>query len=558
MRLFKQIFMFLLALAIIAVGGGYALIVYAEPVDLLNPAIIVDATHGKAEYKISGEEYKEAYYGVELSAGDTLRTGEDSRAKLILWDTTEVELDSETELYIRGAHLDASNYLKQQIRLELLKGRIWVRTMGFAHEESYISIIVDDYSVKAMGTSFEVKKNFNVISGTVYENMVAIARWAEPENFISVFEGSGWQMVQGDPVVEKKENTEDDNETNEIEEVPQVEPLEEVVRIIDKTSIMISDWYKENNEADELFADKLKDKRADILKQAEPLPGDAMYRLKRWGEELALKTAQIEVEKKKLKQKIELTRALEAEALYEQGRIDEAHAHLQEYPIGDKTRNMIKRLQTFDPKYKKEVGVLDGMLDKYLDKFWGESESEFINSQIEKVKNIDLGNFQDAISKTWEQITNLIPDSAKEYAGEKYDEAKESLENLTEESESPPQESPKSEQDKLSEPALEMTETDDYDLSVSDLRIDLARENLSPGDSLELHCYAVMSGGEEVEVSDRADWSVGTDHLTGESVGNVSQNYFTANERGGKATISAEYLDLRAERDVTVLVMRDE
>lgn len=133
-------------IAVVALVGTVALFKTRRPAKAALPSYTVgDVRAVHAEVRVSGREVRGS---ARLGDGDTLRTGDDGRARLRLDDGTLVVVDAATELTLRGN------------RIELERGRLFVQ--GGAASRTELKLGDASAMVAASAAAFERRKTTQI------------------------------------------------------------------------------------------------------------------------------------------------------------------------------------------------------------------------------------------------------------------------------------------------------------------------------------------------------------------------------------------------------------
>ncbi len=139
------------------------------------PAIRVQAEHQPVEYKHKADTQWTALSDViEVSAGDSVRTGDGGEASIVWGDEGVTRLDAGTELEIAEAPSNGSGATSSAIRLKLTAGRVWSRMLKLLDANSSMEVGTTDVVATVRGTSFGIAKVASATEAAVSESVVNI------------------------------------------------------------------------------------------------------------------------------------------------------------------------------------------------------------------------------------------------------------------------------------------------------------------------------------------------------------------------------------------------
>jgi len=165
-----------------------------------EPAAVVAAQFGEVSVQRSGAAgFQTVSVNAELFAGDTLRTGADGRATLLLSDESLVQVNRDTRLMLKSVDQSAG-WLPAAARsaigsiYELLRGELWFRNKN---PDVDLSIETPHVAIGVRGTEFVVR----VVPGTITEIDMLEGRILASNPLGSIEAGSGEQVyaVPGAP-----------------------------------------------------------------------------------------------------------------------------------------------------------------------------------------------------------------------------------------------------------------------------------------------------------------------------------------------------------------------
>jgi hypothetical protein len=201
----------------------------------LNPSVaaaqlVIDS--GTVEVMHAGGDWTPASSGMLLSQSDSVRTGENSAASIILFESSIIRLDSSTLVTLQEL-LQAGGETSVGIKQDL--GRTWNTVLKISG--------IDDYEVQTPTTVASIR-------GTSFDIRV------EEDGETDVGVGRGKLKVTiyviEDGVTQVKHEIELDKD-----ELVNVDP-DIIDRLPEKTTFVLDDWARGNMQKDEEFLEKVK------------------------------------------------------------------------------------------------------------------------------------------------------------------------------------------------------------------------------------------------------------------------------------------------------------
>lgn len=540
---------------LIAIVLGFSLSL-AKPLEIEEQKIMLFNNGGSVEYKSGTYRYQEVEDSVEVQAGDIIKTGENSSALLVFYDTQEVEIDAETELLITEGLIDANSPFLTKVRLNLESGQIWVRLQSLLHPEATFEVESEDVVATVRGTSFNVQNFDQQPAVSVFENVVEVK-----DKF--------------DPTLRVRAKV---NEKIEFKlEAGQKKIAKQVITAQDKAE----DWVKKNLGKNETFPERLKQREEALLKKIKVTPDSGLYKLKQLGERINTAITFDKDKKELLKKKYNKQKAVEIKAMINEGKGEAAKIEFEK--IKDKPEvkaqiQMLNKLEAIDIKSKlNDVILKETLSDRekqfIQDRLSGETEILELKKDVQvedeslladKIEpNIDPKSInderfkaeyqrmmeeltKDADKAQWlsdlESLKKQFPDET-----ETFDYLQEALKTndfvntLPEKVEEP---EPRADEQQ-GEEYQPQNESEDESAAVvpENIKIVSPRINLAPDQQVNMQAFLLYSDGSEKELSSGVSWTLGPDDLTGEYAGVLNGNIFTSNDKGGKAYITATYAD---------------
>lgn len=272
----------LIALIVFTVLGVRA--VTATP-DLETPEVILEIEEGGVEvWPADGSTWERAKDGAILSAGDRVRTLENSSASIIFYDNSVMRLDESTEIQISELAIDSENYLDQKVGVELIVGRAWSRIMNLLDLDSSYEVQTSSVVATVRGTAFTMSvDDRGEAEIDVTENMVDLTMYqvASGTGEIITVSPRKFKLEAGRFV--KRPAFKNIGPNDPFIDIFEIEPGQ-----IDEEKLK-SNWYLKNMSLDEDFVERVWGLRRDKLRRyIKILPDSPFFGLQRLGERLGL------------------------------------------------------------------------------------------------------------------------------------------------------------------------------------------------------------------------------------------------------------------------------
>jgi hypothetical protein len=563
---------FIAVILVILIGGGTLVSVYAEPFNLEEPVIKLTKIKGDVSYRfVDTLEFAQLNGSIELSTGDSVKTGEGGKAKIAFFDTQEIVLDENTEITINEGFIDEYQPLLSKVKLNLSEGQIWTRLLELLHPDAEFEVEAEDVVATVRGTSFNMSAVKGEVKIAVFENIVQVTPKDKPNEKYT---------LEVDDVIEYKKEAETKDRFI-------------LRKINDKEKE--SDWVKDNIKQNDEFKSEMNKKQDELMKKVGVMPDSTKYSLKRFGERLTLAITFNKDDKAKQIEDYKMRRALEAQVLKDSGKSRLAEQIMRENGIEqDQLRNLTLRIDRFDPTLIAKMRNDEAFRDLFLNRITDERQKQYILdkldlgeylnqnlSLIEKNKDLimqfmtdeqraeylkSLQEYKDNLPQL-EQMLKELQEAAERFKQTAEEANERTLPELiinTESQEATNSNEPENPietqpvQEPVEEPVEEPIVNERPTISSFELQTD--RTNLVPGGISILRAVLNMSDGAQKDVTANSIFTIAPDNLTGLYVGSLNHNIFTANENGGKAFISARFSGpdgetFTAQKTITVLVM---
>ena len=174
----KALLIGLVALTVL-VGAGLAIVGYKngsptvsevvpvteDAVQPVNLAAAIAITEGSVEHSSDGEGWVTTNGGETVSVGDHIRTGQSSRAVILLDDGSAVRLDENTEIRITTLDTVLSE-------ITLVKGQLYSRVIE--SESRQYAVVAANERFQALGTAFKIQTTEEVDRLEVYHSKVKV------------------------------------------------------------------------------------------------------------------------------------------------------------------------------------------------------------------------------------------------------------------------------------------------------------------------------------------------------------------------------------------------
>jgi hypothetical protein len=142
-------------------------ILLSQTTDSVSAQLVID--YGTVEVQHNGGTWEPAKSGMLLHQSDAVRTGEDTYASVILFESSIVRLDSNTQILIKELISDAA---ATNVTIEQETGRTWNTIQKISGIDNY-EVQTPTTVASVRGTTFDVNvtqdglTNVSVINGTV-------------------------------------------------------------------------------------------------------------------------------------------------------------------------------------------------------------------------------------------------------------------------------------------------------------------------------------------------------------------------------------------------------
>lgn len=322
----KIILLIFLVAVVIIIGVSITLsFALAKPINMADPQIVLTAELGEV-WAGKGDNLSLVSGEVVLQTGDSVKTGDKSRAKITFFDTQQATIDENSFVTIDEGFIDQNSALLTKVKLKLKNGQIWSRLLELLHPDASFEVEAQNVVATVRGTVFNVSSIDNNLKIVVFENSVSVA---------SISDLSRAVTLQKNDVL-----------TYQPKSATQKESKLEVSKISEREQNQ--DWVKSNLGQDIKFKEEVKAKREAIKKQIGVLPGENGYQTKILAEKLSLLTAK---DKVKAGESIALKRLLEQQVLFEAGKV-KMNKGLK---LSGDLLNKMQRFNALNPDWKQAI-----------------------------------------------------------------------------------------------------------------------------------------------------------------------------------------------------------
>lgn len=239
---------------------------------------------------------------VTLQLGDRVETGEGAMAHIYLLDDSRVTLGPSTQVDLITSHVDPLNRAKSEVELRENKGRVWAQVLNLVSNESYFEISFPEGQVLVtQKASFDVQVSDEGTSVEVARNLVEVTVNSQELTYEGVL-GQGASLRVDDTVTTDLIAKEEENEV----------------------------WWTFNTAFGKSYARTLDENyKKENIDRALILPGNPLYVLKTFRENLQVSLALSDGARQNLLVEQAQNRLSEAQTLLAQGKSTEA-AHVLE------------------------------------------------------------------------------------------------------------------------------------------------------------------------------------------------------------------------------------
>lgn len=149
------------------------------------PLIRVDVTAGTVEMKKGNTgDWQKLNASQTISAGDTLRSGEDGKADIQWGDRGVTRLEPKTELVIE-AMPESNSVTNASIKLHMLSGKTWNRMVKLLDVQSTVQVRTDTVVATVRGTAFGIAAVDTGLEAAVTESVLNVgARDGKTSNLV--------------------------------------------------------------------------------------------------------------------------------------------------------------------------------------------------------------------------------------------------------------------------------------------------------------------------------------------------------------------------------------
>lgn len=553
----SKIVVWLLTVILVVIAtAGLLLNASAGSVKFEDPIIKIIVEKGDVWRKAGDEvDFKKVSGSEQAFAGDIIKTGVNSVARISFFDTEEAMLDENSEVIITEGYIDANAPLFTQVKIKLRKGQVWARLLELLHPQAAFEVEAGTIVATVRGTSFNMSLGETYITVFVYENQVDVYNSGKQKALAQLAAGDEFKYNMFDGGYDTKHIEARDLMTSQRE----------------------NPWIYNNMIMNKEFKKYLDYNRNYILEQVGALPGEKMYRLKLLAERL---DRFLTLRKDSFNRNLRIKRAIEATALINAGKSQEAINFLHVNNINLRTCPEFTRLQALDTKLKERLIKYPDVKLFMMSSAFNTAERGFITNKLQQLNPTELNELQPPVL---EQSSDVSPNA------DSTDESKQNLEPAlgagetgspgannnstpapakepapvtlpapTSEPAPTPTVSPKTEQ-KVVTPIAPVVQTPAPVKPVS-LVVQADKVNLSAGGRSTLSAYLVYSDQSKTDVTKETKWSLSPDELTGEYAGILNGNVFSANDTGGKAYVKGSYQtkdgqSFSATIEITVLIL---
>ena len=239
-----------------------------------------------------------------LQNGDRIETLEGSMAHLYFVDDSRVTLAPSTAVDIVDTQVDPNNAADTRVTVNQSSGRVWVQVLNLVSKDSYFALNLPTGQVKVDSrASFETQLG----EGTrisVARNLVEVSLNGDEIAYTGTLGQGAEVLLSGDSL--------------QTERIP--EEREEDI------------WWEFNTAYGKSYASTLDEQyKYEATVQASVLPGDPLYFLKQWREQIQLSLAFTPSAREDVLVEQAQNRLSEAQTLLAKGKTDEAEEVLQDY-----------------------------------------------------------------------------------------------------------------------------------------------------------------------------------------------------------------------------------
>ncbi|MBT6573544.1 hypothetical protein HOM83_00750 [Candidatus Falkowbacteria bacterium] len=515
--------------------------------DLVEPEIALIVEKGDVWHKGSTDnDFQKVEKFKIVSEGDIIKTNGNSVARISFFDTQEVMVAEDSQVVITKGYINSNSPLLTKVRVKLQKGQVWSRLMNLLHPSAAFEVEAGTVVATVRGTAFNVTLTDITVEVFVYENDVDVSLVGEAAILANMSAGD---KLTYDLV--KKTYEQETVGTDELKLQQKEEP-----------------WIYNNIMMNRNFENYLETKRQAIISDVGLLPDHPLYGIKTGFEKIRLLLSGTE---SSYKQKLETKRGIEIQGLIDSTKVTKAIEQLKIAEFNKQTLATLQRLQSFDKEFTNKLSRYDGLRKVFLGKIFDQSVAAFIANKIqgldsEEVQSVDSGELkleveQDLAKPKIEPVVIEVQESEPTYgtADDQVPSSESTEQETTVESIATDEPATTGESATLEDPVTTdtpavteeqpaITDSGSTD-QPEELVVPVAQSlvvtanpaSLIPDASSKLSANLIYSDGSKLDVTEQINWSASGDSISGNDVGSLKGNIFTANRNGGATTISGTY-----------------
>lgn len=145
-------FFAVLVLGVLGFGAWFVYSATSFPMDDWQGTVQLQVEGGQVYVKQGNLDYQAVNETVVLQEGDSVRTGEDSFASIVVGEGTVIRLAANTELTINQAKM--ASMWEQQVNVKVSEGKIWFRILKLFNDQSQWEVETPTVVATVRGTAF--------------------------------------------------------------------------------------------------------------------------------------------------------------------------------------------------------------------------------------------------------------------------------------------------------------------------------------------------------------------------------------------------------------------
>ena len=405
----KKILIIFLILSLAAIGVG-SVFAMTKEVSLSEPKVIIISIEGDAAIKKNNsQEWIKLEKDEELTSGDEIKTGEDSKIAINFYDNSISQIGPNSHVSCDELFIDNNNYAKTKVSLVVTIGRVWSRIIKLSDKEATFEVGSDKTVATVRGTTFDFEVTEEGIANiNAVEDIVEVST-IEIKEVIDKDTGEKKKVREIIAKVDLLEGLSTIIDQRKVEELKKIET--EIISEVEKQS----EWFKNNIENEERFIEEIEKKQAEMVeKMAGTLPDSKLYGFKKVTENIRLAITIDQEAKDELEMRFASRRLAEAQELVEAGKNELAEETINEFHNKaeqlfkeqeelEKAGMDIEKIEEMRNKINNQINLQENIINEAIP---GEEMYDF-KRNFEEIK-IDIANKEDEDFLMFKQVQERL------------------------------------------------------------------------------------------------------------------------------------------------------